>query len=156
MNDRMCICMCTIIYCVVFAAREGWGHVCLGLRGLSARLLLTHDKYGVDGLRECNLCFAYCVSVVTGFCCSCIQCFFFRLCCECGTPISPNPAAMCVACLRSRVSVTEGLMKQGALYFCKGCERYCMCVDVCMCSRHPMKSKLVLLYKIVMAIVQYT
>jgi nonsense-mediated mRNA decay protein 3 len=34
-------------------------------------------------------------------------------CCECGTPISPNPANMCIGCLRSRVDITEGITKQG-------------------------------------------
>jgi hypothetical protein len=48
---------------------------------------------------------------------------YSRLCCECGTPIIPNPATMCVACLRSRVDITEGVAKQCVLYFCKGCER---------------------------------
>ncbi|XP_015512894.1 60S ribosomal export protein NMD3 [Neodiprion lecontei] len=46
------------------------------------------------------------------------------LCCECGVPISPNPANMCVACLRTRVDITDGIPKQATLHFCKGCERY--------------------------------
>ncbi|RZC39523.1 60S ribosomal export protein NMD3 [Asbolus verrucosus] len=46
------------------------------------------------------------------------------LCCECGTPIEPNPANMCVACLRTRVDITEGIPKQVTLQFCRGCERY--------------------------------
>lgn len=46
------------------------------------------------------------------------------LCCECGRPIAPNPANMCVACLRTRVDITEGIPKQVSMYFCKGCERY--------------------------------
>ncbi|KAJ8921811.1 hypothetical protein NQ315_008443 [Exocentrus adspersus] len=46
------------------------------------------------------------------------------LCCECGTEIEPNPANMCVACLRTHVDITEGIPKQGTLYFCRGCERY--------------------------------
>ena len=33
-------------------------------------------------------------------------------CCECGTPIEPNPANMCVPCLRARVDVSEGIPKQ--------------------------------------------
>jgi len=45
-------------------------------------------------------------------------------CCECGTPIEPNPANMCVPCLRARVDISEGIPKQGVLYFCKLCERY--------------------------------
>lgn len=48
----------------------------------------------------------------------------FILCCECGVQISPNPANMCVACLRSQVDITEGIPKQAILYFCKSCERY--------------------------------
>lgn len=31
---------------------------------------------------------------------------------------------MCVACLRSRVDITENIPKQVTIYFCKGCERY--------------------------------
>ncbi|XP_072037881.1 60S ribosomal export protein NMD3-like [Amphiura filiformis] len=46
------------------------------------------------------------------------------LCCQCGIPIAPNPANMCVACLRTQVDITEGIPKQGTLYFCKACERY--------------------------------
>ncbi|KAK4883570.1 hypothetical protein RN001_006889 [Aquatica leii] len=46
------------------------------------------------------------------------------LCCECGVAIEPNPANMCVACLRSHVDITEGIPKQGTLHFCRGCERY--------------------------------
>lgn len=45
-------------------------------------------------------------------------------CCECGTPIAPNPANMCVPCLRTRVDISEGIPKQSVLYFCKVCERY--------------------------------
>ncbi|XP_026274505.1 60S ribosomal export protein NMD3 [Frankliniella occidentalis] len=46
------------------------------------------------------------------------------LCCQCGVVIEPNPANMCVACLRTVVDITEGIPKQGTLHFCKGCERY--------------------------------
>ncbi|XP_075210512.1 60S ribosomal export protein NMD3 [Lycorma delicatula] len=46
------------------------------------------------------------------------------LCCQCGTSIKPNPANMCVACLRTQYDITEGIPKQGTLYFCRGCERY--------------------------------
>ena len=45
-------------------------------------------------------------------------------CCECGTPIEPNPANMCVGCLRSRVDITEGMVKQSQLFSCRNCERY--------------------------------
>ncbi|XP_059473393.1 60S ribosomal export protein NMD3 [Neocloeon triangulifer] len=46
------------------------------------------------------------------------------LCCECGIAIEPNPANMCVGCLRTRVDITEGIPKQATIHFCKGCERY--------------------------------
>ncbi|XP_066565468.1 60S ribosomal export protein NMD3 [Amia ocellicauda] len=46
------------------------------------------------------------------------------LCCECGIPIAPNPANMCVACLRTQVDITEGIPKQVSVHFCKQCERY--------------------------------
>lgn len=46
------------------------------------------------------------------------------LCCNCGIPIEPNPANMCIACLRSQVDITEGIPKQATLHFCRGCERY--------------------------------
>jgi len=46
------------------------------------------------------------------------------LCCQCGTPTPPNPANICVACIRSQVDITEGIQKQAYLQFCKACERY--------------------------------
>ncbi|XP_059615171.1 60S ribosomal export protein NMD3 [Phlebotomus argentipes] len=46
------------------------------------------------------------------------------LCCECGVVIAPNPANMCVACLRTHVDITEGIPKQAVLQFCRNCERY--------------------------------
>ncbi|NXG29780.1 NMD3 protein, partial [Dromaius novaehollandiae] len=46
------------------------------------------------------------------------------LCCQCGVPIPPNPANMCVACLRCQVDITEGIPKQVTVHFCKQCERY--------------------------------
>jgi len=48
----------------------------------------------------------------------------YSMCCECGTLIEPNPANMCVACLRNQVDITEGIPKQAVLYFCQSCERY--------------------------------
>ncbi|KAH7717086.1 60S ribosomal export protein NMD3 [Aphelenchoides avenae] len=45
-------------------------------------------------------------------------------CCECGTPIEPNPANMCVGCIRSKVDITEGIPKQSQLHSCRNCERY--------------------------------
>ncbi|VDN51130.1 unnamed protein product [Dracunculus medinensis] len=59
------------------------------------------------------------------------------LCCECGLSIQPNAANMCVACIRSRIDITEDIPKQnqkfdigsrffclGRLYSCRFCERY--------------------------------
>ncbi|XP_053315523.1 60S ribosomal export protein NMD3 [Spea bombifrons] len=46
------------------------------------------------------------------------------LCCQCGIPIEPNPANMCVACLRTQVDISEGIPKQVSVHFCKQCERY--------------------------------
>eukprot|EP00730_Choanoeca_flexa_P014179 TRINITY_DN6105_c0_g1_i2.p1 TRINITY_DN6105_c0_g1~~TRINITY_DN6105_c0_g1_i2.p1 ORF type:complete len:530 (+),score=169.56 TRINITY_DN6105_c0_g1_i2:114-1703(+) len=46
------------------------------------------------------------------------------LCCQCGVAIPPNPAAMCVNCIRSQVDITEGIPKQMTIHFCRGCERY--------------------------------
>lgn len=34
------------------------------------------------------------------------------ICCECGASIEPNAANMCVACIRSKVDITEGIPKQ--------------------------------------------
>ncbi|PVU85686.1 hypothetical protein BB560_006948 [Smittium megazygosporum] len=46
------------------------------------------------------------------------------LCCECGIPIQPNPANMCVNCIQSQVDITEGISKHLTLQFCKNCSRY--------------------------------
>ena len=46
------------------------------------------------------------------------------LCCVCGALTPANPAHMCVACLRSQVDVTEGIPKEIAISWCKGCGRY--------------------------------
>jgi len=46
------------------------------------------------------------------------------LCCQCGIPISPNPANMCVACIRTQVDITADIPKQVVIYFCRFCERY--------------------------------
>merc|ERR1712037_614552 len=43
---------------------------------------------------------------------------------ECGTAIDPNPANLCVGCLRTQVDITEGIPKQVTIHFCKFCERY--------------------------------
>ncbi|XP_067307619.1 60S ribosomal export protein NMD3 [Pseudorasbora parva] len=46
------------------------------------------------------------------------------LCCTCGVPIPPNPANMCVSCLRTQVDISEGIPKQVSIHFCRQCERY--------------------------------
>ncbi|KAI8057684.1 NMD3 family-domain-containing protein [Syncephalis plumigaleata] len=46
------------------------------------------------------------------------------LCCSCGTAIPPNPANMCVDCIRNEVDITEGIPKQVTIQFCRDCERY--------------------------------
>lgn len=46
------------------------------------------------------------------------------LCCQCGVTIEPNPANMCVACLRTQVDITEGIPKQATIYYCRKCNRY--------------------------------
>lgn len=46
------------------------------------------------------------------------------LCCSCGTAIPPNPANMCVNCIRNEVDITEGIPKNATLHFCRNCDRY--------------------------------
>lgn len=46
------------------------------------------------------------------------------LCCECGVPMPPNSANMCLSCIRTRVDVTEGLPRQLSAVFCRGYERF--------------------------------
>ncbi|KAI6127506.1 NMD3 family-domain-containing protein [Pisolithus croceorrhizus] len=46
------------------------------------------------------------------------------LCADCGTPIVPNSANLCVACLRNTVDITEGIPKQSSVSFCRNCERF--------------------------------
>ncbi|KAG1766985.1 NMD3 family-domain-containing protein [Suillus occidentalis] len=46
------------------------------------------------------------------------------LCADCGTPIIPNSANLCVACLRNTVDITEGIPKQSSVSFCRNCERF--------------------------------
>ncbi|KNC47844.1 histone acetyltransferase GCN5 [Thecamonas trahens ATCC 50062] len=45
-------------------------------------------------------------------------------CCLCGASIPPNPANMCVTCLRTKVDISEGVCKSSFIFWCKGCERY--------------------------------
>eukprot|EP00887_Chlorella_sp_A99_P002026 scaffold18.g2026.t1 len=46
------------------------------------------------------------------------------LCCLCGVAIAPNPANMCVNCIRTQVDITEGIQKQVTVLWCKNCGRY--------------------------------
>ncbi|KAK7590283.1 hypothetical protein V9T40_001896 [Parthenolecanium corni] len=46
------------------------------------------------------------------------------LCCQCGVPIEPNVANMCVGCIRTQVDITENIPKQVTIHFCRNCERY--------------------------------
>ncbi|KAF5357224.1 hypothetical protein D9756_006757 [Leucocoprinus leucothites] len=46
------------------------------------------------------------------------------LCADCGTPIIPNSANLCVACLRNTVDITEGIPKQASVAYCRNCERF--------------------------------
>ena len=46
------------------------------------------------------------------------------LCCICGTVIPANPTSMCVNCIRSQVDITEGISKEHAIPWCKGCGRF--------------------------------
>ncbi|BFZ58478.1 ribosome-binding protein [Savitreella phatthalungensis] len=48
------------------------------------------------------------------------------LCCQCGVPIAPNPAAMCVNCIKLNTDITEGIPREGVVNFCRDCERYLM------------------------------
>lgn len=46
------------------------------------------------------------------------------LCADCGTPIEPNNANLCVNCLRNSVDISEWIPKQATINFCRNCERY--------------------------------
>ncbi|KDN52475.1 NMD3-domain-containing protein [Tilletiaria anomala UBC 951] len=46
------------------------------------------------------------------------------LCADCGTPIEPNSANLCLSCLRNSVDITEGIPKQATINYCRNCERY--------------------------------
>ncbi|MFQ6668224.1 hypothetical protein Gotur_033950 [Gossypium turneri] len=46
------------------------------------------------------------------------------LCCKCGILMAPNPANMCVTCLRSEVDIAEGLRKHATIMHCPECDSY--------------------------------
>ena len=45
-------------------------------------------------------------------------------CCLCGTMIEPNPASMCISCLRTQVDITSNIPRQYTLHWCKNCGRF--------------------------------
>jgi len=46
------------------------------------------------------------------------------LCCSCGVPMVPNSTMRCAQCLKSEVSIIEGIPRQIALPRCRNCGRY--------------------------------
>mmetsp|Transcript_101332 Transcript_101332/g.291975 ORF Transcript_101332/g.291975 Transcript_101332/m.291975 type:complete len:528 (-) Transcript_101332:163-1746(-) len=46
------------------------------------------------------------------------------LCCCCGTPMVPNQTMRCAQCLKSEVSIIDGISRQVALPRCRNCGRY--------------------------------
>mmetsp|Transcript_135909 Transcript_135909/g.344102 ORF Transcript_135909/g.344102 Transcript_135909/m.344102 type:complete len:528 (+) Transcript_135909:88-1671(+) len=46
------------------------------------------------------------------------------LCCSCGVPMVPNQTMRCAQCLKSEVSIIEGITRQVALPRCRNCGRY--------------------------------
>ena len=48
------------------------------------------------------------------------------LCCQCATPIQPNPSNTCPSCLASSADVTRGISTESTLHQCRGCQRWHM------------------------------
>jgi len=46
------------------------------------------------------------------------------LCCSCGVPMVPNSVMRCAQCLKSEISITDGISRQIALPHCRNCGRY--------------------------------
>ncbi|CAG9463969.1 unnamed protein product [Pedinophyceae sp. YPF-701] len=42
----------------------------------------------------------------------------------CGVAIPPNPANMCVNCIRTQVDIAENIPRSGSIIYCKSCGRY--------------------------------
>lgn len=57
------------------------------------------------------------------------------LCCMCGSSIKPNPASMCVQCLRNEVDITEGIPQEVVMFSCRGCHRYLGGISWIDCDR---------------------
>ncbi|KAJ3125053.1 hypothetical protein HK100_011019 [Physocladia obscura] len=70
-----------------------------------------------------------------------------RLCASCGTLISPNPANMCINCIRSDVDITDGIPKQATIHYCKGCDRYLQPPNVWVVAELESKELLTLCLK---------
>ncbi|KAH7887146.1 NMD3 family-domain-containing protein [Phlebopus sp. FC_14] len=69
------------------------------------------------------------------------------LCADCGTPIEPNSANLCVACLRNTVDITEGIPKQSSVSFCRNCERFLSPPQAWMLARPESQELLALCLK---------
>ncbi|KAJ3071868.1 hypothetical protein HDU98_004674 [Podochytrium sp. JEL0797] len=69
------------------------------------------------------------------------------LCASCGTVIAPNPANMCINCIRSDVDITEGIPKQATVHYCKGCDRYLQPPNVWVVAELESKELLTLCLK---------
>ncbi|KAJ3235055.1 hypothetical protein HDU81_000873 [Chytriomyces hyalinus] len=69
------------------------------------------------------------------------------LCASCGTVIAPNPANMCINCIRSDVDITEGIPKQATIHYCKGCDRYLQPPNVWVVAELESKELLTLCLK---------
>ncbi|VDN03510.1 unnamed protein product [Thelazia callipaeda] len=46
------------------------------------------------------------------------------LCCQCGASIEPNALSMCVACVKSRIDITQEIPRQSRAFVCKFCNRW--------------------------------
>jgi len=46
------------------------------------------------------------------------------LCCSCGVPMVPNQSMRCAQCLKSEVSIVDGISRQVVLPRCRNCSRY--------------------------------
>mmetsp|Transcript_57640 Transcript_57640/g.100875 ORF Transcript_57640/g.100875 Transcript_57640/m.100875 type:complete len:525 (+) Transcript_57640:78-1652(+) len=46
------------------------------------------------------------------------------LCCSCGTPMVPNQTMRCAQCLKTEISITDGISRQVVLPHCRNCGRY--------------------------------
>ncbi|VDK83804.1 unnamed protein product [Litomosoides sigmodontis] len=77
------------------------------------------------------------------------------LCCECGASIEPNAMNMCVACVQSRIDITEGITKQSKAYdtiidravVCKFCNRWLIPPNGWVHAQRESKEMLAILLK---------